>query len=74
MRSNPGEQANSEAVALPPQEPSKAPHKVLGVEPDASAEAVKQAYREKAKHRHTDTGGSVEAFKELNEAKEEMLE
>lgn len=53
---------------------SKAPHEVLGVEPDASPETVKQAYREEAKQRHTDTGGSVEAFKELNEAKDEMLE
>lgn len=68
-----GEQRGDTAVALPPQEASREPHEVLGVPPDASRERVKQAYREKAKERHTDTGGSVEQFKELNGAKEAML-
>lgn len=37
-------------------------YKILDIEPDASPEAVKRAYRRKAKEAHPDAGGSPETF------------
>lgn len=53
---------------------SRPPHEVLGVAPDAPEAVVKGAYRELLKERHPDHGGSREAFDELQNAKESMLE
>lgn len=50
------------------------PHVVLGVEPDADSETVREAFRERAKEAHADTGGSTEEFIRVKEAKEAMLE
>ena len=40
----------------------------LGLQPGASPEAVRSAYRERAKETHPDRGGSDAAFKQLQEA------
>jgi hypothetical protein len=50
------------------------PHVVLGVPRDASDEEVREAFREKAKETHSDTGGSTEEFKRVKRSKEAMLE
>lgn len=48
---------------------------VLGLDPTASEAAVRSAYREKAKELHPDTeGGSAEAFQELNDAYERLVD
>jgi len=41
---------------------------VLGLEPGASADAIKQAHRRLVKQHHPDMGGSAEAFRRVNEA------
>jgi len=50
----------------------RAPHEVLGVAPDATPEAVKQAYRRRSMKEHPDRNpgdpGAAERFKELNAA------
>jgi ferredoxin len=43
---------------------------VLGVDPDADAEAVEAAYRRRVKETHPDRGGSVEAFRRVRRASE----
>lgn len=53
---------------------SRPPHEVLGVETNAPVEVVKAAYRALAKERHSDHGGSDEEMRELNAAKEAMLD
>ena len=50
------------------------PHTLLEVPPDADAETIKQAFREKAKETHADVGGDSETFKSVKEAKERMLQ
>lgn len=49
-------------------------HVVLGVDRDASEEEIQEAFRERAKETHSDTGGSTEAFKRVKRAKEAMLD
>src|SRR6266403_3060544 len=41
---------------------------VLGLQPSATPEQIKQAYREYAKRAHPDAGGSAEAMERINEA------
>lgn len=61
------------AALPPPSKPMERPWDVLGVSPNASAEEIDAAYREKAKKAHPDAkGGSVEAMQELNEARAAM--
>jgi curved DNA-binding protein CbpA len=43
---------------------------VLGVDPDADAEAVEAAYRRRVKETHPDHGGSAEAFRRVRRAYE----
>lgn len=50
------------------------PHIVLGVDKDASDNEVQQAFREKAKTAHADTGGCNEEMKDLLDAREAMLD
>ncbi|MFC7226289.1 J domain-containing protein [Salinirubellus salinus] len=49
-------------------------HIVLGVDPDAGEREVIEAFRERAKETHADTGGSSEEFKRVKRARERMLE
>lgn len=44
------------------------PWEVLGLRSDADEDAIDAVYRTKAKRLHPDAGGSVEAFRELDEA------
>jgi hypothetical protein len=67
----PGETASA-AVATP--DPDREPHEVLEVAPDASETVVTAAYRQKSKEVHSDQGGSTDAMKRLNAAKEAMLD
>lgn len=46
---------------------------VLGVRPDATADEIRAAYRQKAAERHPDSGGSEAAMSELNVARDEAL-
>lgn len=41
------------------------PYQILGVKPDASESAIKQAYRALAKQHHPDAGGDPEKFRDL---------
>jgi len=43
-------------------------YKILGVERGSSTEAIKKAYKEKARKSHPDKGGDPEVFKKVNEA------
>lgn len=48
------------------------PHEMLGVSPDASQQEIKKAYLAKAKECHPDSGGSLEAFRALTAAVEQL--
>jgi DnaJ-domain-containing protein 1 len=50
------------------------PHEVLGVSPDAPDAVVTGAYRKLLKERHPDYGGSAAELRQLNQAKEAMLD
>jgi len=63
------ERAFTGFVALPAPTP---PHIVLGIRPDASADEIDTAYRQKAKAAHPDAGGSPEAMQRLNDARTAM--
>jgi hypothetical protein len=60
---------NEEATAADP--PA---HRVLGVDRDATEGEIQQAFRERAKETHADTGGDSEAFKRVKRAREEMID
>ncbi len=60
-------------AALPPPAAHKPWREVLGVSGDASRETIIEAYREKAKTLHPDTGGSHEAMAQLNAARAAAL-
>jgi curved DNA-binding protein CbpA len=48
------------------------PFAVLGLDGDADAEAIKRAYRQRAKETHPDRGGSEAEFKRVREAYEAL--
>ena len=50
------------------------PHEVLDLHPDADAEAINRAFRQKAQTAHPDHGGSEEAFRRIIDAREAMLD
>jgi hypothetical protein len=47
---------------------------ILGVQPGASPEDIKAAYRRKAREHHPDHGGDEETMKQLNAAKAMLLD
>jgi hypothetical protein len=49
---------------------SKDYYEVLGVDSDATAEAIDKAYRNAARQKHPDSGGNEEDMKALNEARD----
>lgn len=49
-------------------------HKVLGVARDASQDEIQAAYRERVKETHPEKGGTTEAFKRVQRAKDNLLE
>jgi len=50
------------------------PYDILDLDRSATDEEVKDAYREKAKEHHPDRGGDAEKFKEIQKAKQEILD
>lgn len=58
-----------ETVFTPPtSDPVRAAFATLGLGPDAGADSVKAAYREKVKDVHPDLGGDEETFRRVREA------
>lgn len=64
----PGPEDTDVVAAEPP------PHEVLEVDPDASPQVVRAAYREQVKRAHPDQGGTAAELKRVREAKEAMLD
>jgi hypothetical protein len=52
----------------------EAAYEVLGLEPEADLDTVREAYRERAKETHPDLGGDPEAFIRVREAYERLRE
>ncbi|SIQ99197.1 DnaJ domain-containing protein [Rhizobium sp. RU35A] len=50
------------------------PYKMLGVPRDADGQAIKSAYRHRAKTAHPDSGGDVETFSKLKASYELLLD
>lgn len=63
------------ARLMPPgdHEPTKPPHEVLGVAPDASEAVIEAAAKARKGETHPDQDGDPEEFKRVNRAKERML-
>jgi hypothetical protein len=70
------ELARAAVAMLPPGEgvSRRAPHEVLGIQPDAPLEVAEAAWKALARTRHPDVGGSEEAMQELNAAIEAIRE
>lgn len=60
--------------ALPAPKTQRDPWEVLGLRPGASAAEIDAMYRIKANSAHPDKGGSEDAMKELNEARDRAKE
>ncbi len=65
----PGDESDDVVVVT-----SRPPQDVLGVGPNADAEEVREAYRERVKEVHPDRGGSEDEFRQVKNAKETMLD
>ena len=48
------------------------PYSVLGVNPGATKDEVKKAFKKRAMETHPDRGGNEEEFKKVNEAYEQI--
>ena len=48
------------------------PHEILGIEPDASDDQIRAAYRRAAMKHHPDRGGSPEEFQRIQAAYEKL--
>lgn len=48
------------------------PHKILGVDKDASPDEIRRAYRKKASQYHPDKGGDVWIFQQIQDAYDEL--
>jgi len=46
---------------------------ILGVDPQASRDAVERAFKRRAHERHPDKGGAIDAWHELQQAREQAL-
>ncbi|ELY99453.1 J domain-containing protein [Natrialba asiatica] len=49
-------------------ETAQSPYEILGVTEDASSDKIREAYRERVKETHPDTGGDEDEFKQVNVA------
>lgn len=61
------------ADASQPRDPRAAALAVLGLEPGASLEAIKQAFRQLVKQHHPDMGGSADEFRRVSEAYQQLI-
>lgn len=50
------------------------PYRLLGVSPSASEKEIQNAYREKVKETHPDTGGSVQEFQNVMDAYKQICQ
>ena len=48
------------------------PYSVLGIQPGASKDEAKKAFKRRAMETHPDRGGNEEEFKKVNEAYEQI--
>lgn len=53
--------------------PYNDPYAILGIQKNATKDEIKKAYHSKAKELHPDVGGSTQAFQDLQEAYEKLL-
>ena len=60
-------------MALPAPGAKKAWWEIMGIDRSSTREQIEVRYRELAKRRHPDAGGSQEAMTELNQARQEAL-
>ena len=66
------QEAYVQLAALPAPAKQRSSYEILGVREDSDWEVVEAAYRAKARKTHPDSGGSAAAFREINEAYEEI--
>ncbi|MFC6836684.1 J domain-containing protein [Halomarina ordinaria] len=73
-RVGPGRRVDPDRGAVALDRETAEAYRVLGVPPEADAETVRRAYRERVKETHPDAGGSPEAFRRVRWAYERVRE